>query len=295
MERRPQTIGLIGGTGRMGQLFQRLLTGDGYTVLTAGRRTELSYEQLTERSDVVIVSVPIDHTAGTIRRIAPRLRPGQLLSDFTSVKAEPVRVMLETPAFVIGCHPVFGPVPDPAGQNVVLCPARPGPFLDWYRELFESHGMHVELMEAEAHDRAMGLVQGLLHFVNVTFARSLQSSGASAADLLRVSSPVYRLFFATLGRILSGDPALYGAIQVRNPWTRKIVREFLRDGQELLGTIERNDEQTFQKLFDQAAAFLGDARGEARAESEWLIEHPRPRPAPPGKTATGAAPAPGKS
>jgi prephenate dehydrogenase len=174
-------------------------------------------------------------------------------------------------------------VPDPAGQNVVLCPARPGPFLDWYRGLFESHGMHVELMDAEAHDRAMGLVQGLLHFVNVTFARSLQSSGASASDFLRVSSPVYRLFFATLGRILSGDPALYGAIQVQNPWTRKIVREFLRDGQELLGTIERDDEQTFQKLFDQAAAFLGDARGAARAESERLIEHSRARP-PPGKT-----------
>jgi prephenate dehydrogenase len=208
--------------------------------------------------------------------------------------------MLETPAFVIGCHPIFGPVPDPAGQNVVLCPARPGPFLDWYRELFTSHGMHVEVMEAEAHDRAMGLVQGLLHFVNVTFARSLQSSGASANDLLRVSSPVYRLFFATLGRILSGDPALYSAIQVRNPWTRTTVRDFLRDGQELLGAIERNDEPAFQRVFDEAAAFLGESRGEARAESEWIIEHPRPRStaspqSAPAKNAAGTTAARGKT
>ena len=295
MEPRPRIIGFIGGTGRMGQLFLRLLSADGYTVLTAGRSTALSYEQLVDRSDVVIVTVPIDNTAETIRRIAPRLRPGQLLSDFTSVKAEPVRLMLQSPAFVIGCHPVFGPVPDPAGQNVVLCPARPGPYLDWYRGLFESHGMHVELMEAEAHDRAMGLVQGLLHFVNVAFARALQSSGAPVDELLRVSSPVYRLFFATLGRILSGDPALYGAIQVRNPWSRKTVREFLRHGQDLLNAIEHDDEKAFQALFDQAATYLGEARREARAESEWIIDHPRPRPEAPAKPAPGAPPAPDKS
>jgi prephenate dehydrogenase len=296
---RPQTIGFIGGTGRMGRLFERLLRGDGYQVLVAGRRTPLSYEELAERSDVVIVTVPIQHTAESLRRIGPRLRPEQLLSDFTSVKAEPVRLMLETPACVIGCHPVFGPLPDPAGQNVVLCPARPGPFLDWYRGWFEAHGMRVTIMDADAHDRAMGLVQGLLHFVNVTFAQSMRASGHSVDELLGVSSPIFRLFFATLGRILSGDPELYGAIQVRNAWSRQFVKDFLKRGQDLLAAVEREDEGTFHKLFDEAAAYLGEARQEARDESAWLIEHPRPRAEPAGKgpaaAHSGAPAGPGKS
>jgi prephenate dehydrogenase len=206
------------------------------------------------------------------------------LSDFTSVKEEPVRVMLETRACVIGCHPVFGPMVDPRGQNVVLCPARPGPFLDWYRAWFESHGMHVEEMEASAHDRAMGMIQGLAHFVNIAFARTLRSSGSSADDLLKVSSPVYRIFFATLSRILSGDPGLYGAIQTLNPWSRQAVKAFLKNGGEILAAIERGDQEAFVEMFQEAARYLGEAGQEARAESDRMIGHPRRSSSPPGKS-----------
>ena len=42
--------------------------------------------------------------------MGPRLRPDALLMDVTSVKSEPMQVMLEsTRASVVGTHPMFGP------------------------------------------------------------------------------------------------------------------------------------------------------------------------------------------
>ena len=159
----------------MGRLFQGLFEGDGYRVSIAGRRTELTYEQLATEADVVIVTVPIERTAEIVARIAPVLRPEQLLSDFTSIKAEPVRAMLATPACVIGCHPVFGPVPDVAGQNVVLCPARPGPYLEWYRDWFRSHLMHVEIMDPDSHDASIFFFLFLSPFFIISFSHTLFS------------------------------------------------------------------------------------------------------------------------
>ncbi|MBI3992191.1 MAG: prephenate dehydrogenase/arogenate dehydrogenase family protein [Candidatus Lambdaproteobacteria bacterium] len=271
---RPPTrsIGLIGGTGGMGRMFRRLFEADGYRVEGMGRAPLDAYERLVRASDVLIISVPIQQTVPLIRSIAPFLRPGQLLSDFTSIKAEPVAAMLETEADVIGCHPIFAPMADVAGQNVVLCPARPGRWLPWYRTLYASHGLRVAEMTPQAHDQAMGFIQGLTHFLNIAFASTLRSAGGDLQQLLQVCSPVYRIFFAMLCRILSGDAQLYGQIQITNPDSGPLVREFLANGQRLLDMIEARDLEAFYRAFQEAAAYLGDYRDVARAESNYLIE-----------------------
>ena len=269
---RPSTIGLIGGSGVMGRMFGRLFESDGYRVLVAGRSTDLTYEDLAAAADVVIVTVPIRNTVALLQRIGPHLRPGQLLSDFTSIKQEPVEAMLATPADVIGCHPVFGPMADPAGQNVVLCPVRPGEHLPWFRGWFESHGMNVLTMTPQAHDESMAYVQGLTHFLNIMFARTLQTRSADLDSLLQVCSPVYRLFFAVLCRILSGDAELYGQIQITNRENLPVVREFLDNGFDFLRRVNERDWGGITRLFEEAADFLGDYKTRARTESDFLIE-----------------------
>ncbi len=268
----PSSIGLIGGTGPMGQMFRRLFEAGGYRVLVAGRSTRLTYEQLVADSDVVIVTVPIKETVSMIERIGPHLRPEQLLSDFTSIKKEPVEAMLATAAQVIGCHPVFGPMPDPEGQNVVLCPSRPGPFLAWYRDFFQRNGMRVLEMTPQSHDESMAVVQGLTHFINIVFARTLQTRSFNLDDLLQVCSPVYRMFFAVLCRILSGDSNLYTQIQISNRENIPVVREFLDNGWDFLRRIQERDWEGVDMQFGEAAEFLGDFKQMAREESDFLIE-----------------------
>jgi len=114
---RPRSIGLIGGEGRMGGMFRRLFEADGYAVRVAGPCADPGYGGLVAAVDVVIVTVPIAETLAVIRRIAPLLQPTQLLSDFTSIKREPVAAMLAAPASVIGCHPMFAPLTAPRWKS----------------------------------------------------------------------------------------------------------------------------------------------------------------------------------
>lgn len=268
----PKTVGLIGGTGRMGTVFSRLFSASGCTVHVAGPSDDPNYGGLVAGSDLVVITVPIAETLSVIRRVAPLLRPDQLLCDFTSIKREPVTAMLASPAWVIGLHPLFGPMPNVAGQNVVVCPARPGPCRPWIDSFLSEHGMNPVEMTPQGHDEAMAFIQGLTHFLNITFARTLQTRRADLEALLRVCSPVYQVFFAVLSRILSGDARLYGQIQLLNRENVPVLREFLNNGQALLGTVESGDWDGFYKTFEDAADYLGEFKIVARDESNFLID-----------------------
>ncbi len=268
----PGTIALIGGEGQMGSKFVRLFEQDGLRVLVSGPSDDPGYGGIVEAADVVVVTVPITETVGVIERIAPHMRPEQLLSDFTSIKGEPAAAMLASPARVIACHPIFGPHTNPHGQNVVLCPERPGDFLEWYAGFFRRHGMIVVEMKPAAHDEAMAFIQGLTHFINIAFARTLQTRGADLPDILKVCSPVYQVLFAMLCRILSGDSHLYGQIQISNRENIPVLEDFLANGKDLLEHVQDKSWEDMYRIFEEAADYLGDYKDVARQESEFLIE-----------------------
>ena len=69
---------------------------------------EINYSE----SDIVIVSVPINVTEETIAEIAPKMKAGSLLMDFTSIKVKPVEAMRKfapSDVEILGTHPMFGP------------------------------------------------------------------------------------------------------------------------------------------------------------------------------------------
>jgi prephenate dehydrogenase len=271
----PTTIGLIGGAGRMGRMFQSMFEASGYRVLIADLDTEITAERLVDEAEVVIFAVPVRETVPLIRKLASRFRPGQLLSDLTSIKVEPVAAMLESEASVIGCHPVFGPLPSADGQNLAMCPARPGAYLPWYREFFQSHGMQVVELSPEEHDESMAFIQGLTHFINIIFAETLRTRGADVERLLQLCSPVYRVSFAMLSRILSGDPELYGQIQITNRANIPVIRDFQQNGASLLKLVEGEDWEGVYRYINQAADNLGAYKLKARSESDFLIDQMR--------------------
>ena len=108
----------------MGGWFHKFFSTAGYTVLISGRRTSLTYAQCIAQSDVVIINVPIRNTVEVIRAVGSAFRPGQLITDNTSIKTQPVAAMLEAvpPGVeVLGMHTVFGPAvrqPAPAERHL---------------------------------------------------------------------------------------------------------------------------------------------------------------------------------
>ena len=154
-------------------------------------------------------------------------------------------------------------------------PARPGPCLPWLQDTVRRLGMTPVVMTPEGHDEAMAIIQGLTHFLNIVFARTLQTRHADVEALLRVCSPVYQVLFAMLSRILSGDPQLYGQIQILNRENIPVVREFLKNGAELLDMAEGRRYPDFYRIFSEAGAYLGPFKDVARQESDFLIDRMR--------------------
>ncbi len=217
-------IGVIGGTGGMGQWFVRLLEEEGYAVHVRGKGTGMGIEKMAGTCVVIAVAVPIGVTVPVIREVGPLLKEDSLFMDLTSLKKEPVEAMLRfSGAEVVGCHPLFGPgVTSLNGQNVVLCPARGSRWLPWLRDLFRSRGGRVVETTPERHDRAMAVVQGLTHLTTVLMGEVFRESGLSREDLDLVSTPVFRTKLAMIEKVAS-SPRLYGEMLTMNPYMADVV------------------------------------------------------------------------
>lgn len=266
-------IGIIGGRGGMGMFFSRVFADVGHEVLVSGRTTPLSNADLARSCQVVIVSVPIQSTVQVIREIAPLLSKDQLLCDFTSLKAAPVAAMLKTKAEVLGLHPMFGPsVASLKNQTIVACPARVDTErADEILDIFRRAGATVTVMDPTEHDRLVAVVQGLMHFSTLALAGTMRRLSVNLPALLSVTSPVYRIEMAVIGRILGQDPGLYGPILRENPAVQEVLDAFEDAAAELRGAVDADDDGTFARLFRKDADYFADYIPDATEDSEALI------------------------
>ena len=244
------SIGIIGGTGGIGQWFARFFAGEGYQVYASGRKTGLSLQQMTRICSVVIVAVPIGDTVDVIEKVGPLVTREALLMDLTSLKQAPVEAMLRSSASeVIGMHPLFGPdVPSLADQNVILCPARTERWLPWITGLLEDRGARVTMAEPEKHDEMMSLVQVLNHLNSLALGLALRESGASPEELDRFSTPIFRTKRAILERIFSKNPRLYAELIACNPNAHRILALYSRGLTEISDLVEKNDTEGLIQL-----------------------------------------------
>ncbi len=218
-------IAIIGGTGGIGGWFASFFRGEGFTVHCVGRTAGMPIPKLAERCRVVIVAVPIAATPDVIRTVGPHLPADALLMDLTSLKEEPVRVMIEsTAAEVVGCHPLFGPdCPSLAGQNIVLCPGRGEWWLNRMEGLFAKGGARVTVTTPAEHDRMMALVQGLTHLETILMGLTLRDSGVEPSALDAFSTPVFRTKQAIVEKVFGLRPEMYAAILAGNPAMPQIL------------------------------------------------------------------------
>jgi prephenate dehydrogenase len=218
-------VGIIGGTNGMGRWFAALLKKEGSTVHVCGRRTKLQINDLARLCNVIVVAVPISATAGIIKQVGPLLSKDTLLMDLTSLKYEPVKLMLDNSnAEVIGCHPLFGPqLKDVSGQNVILCPARGKKWLLWLRGVFKKNKLAVLEVPPEKHDKMMAIVQALNHFNTITLGLALAETNISLAEINKFSTPIFRTKLDIIRKVFVESPDMYVDIITGNPQTVKML------------------------------------------------------------------------
>jgi len=217
-------IGIIGGTGGIGKWFAEYFRAEGFAVHVTGRTSGMSLPELARTCRAIFVSVPIGSTVDVIRRIGPLVKGDSLLADFTSLKAEPVRAMVEySAAEVVGVHPLFGPnVAALSGENIILCPARGEKWAKWLTQIFEKGGARVTETTPEVHDRKMAAVQALPHLSTMAMGIVLNGLGEDVGEIERFSTPIFRERLRMIEKVF-GHPNLYAEIIRHNPFSQQVL------------------------------------------------------------------------
>ncbi len=270
----PRTVAVIGGRGQMGRCMSTMFADLGHVDMIADVDTTLTVDEAATVADVVVVSVPIDVTVDVIRRIGPLVRPDALLMDVTSIKAAPLNAMMEySRGSVVGTHPLFGPsVHSLQGQRVVLCRGRGDVWFDWVKQMLGARGLVMIEAAADEHDRAMSIVQVLVHFATEVMGHTLTSLGVDLRETLKFTSPVYLMELLMTARHFAQSPALYGAIEMSNPSTPSVVDGFVEAAKRLQAVVVEKDRDSFERLFADVGAFFGSFREEALEQSSFLVD-----------------------
>ncbi|MCH8558330.1 MAG: bifunctional chorismate mutase/prephenate dehydrogenase [Balneolia bacterium] len=269
----PKTWLVVGGEGGMGRLYAGLARKSGHLVRTLDKNDWNRAEELVKGADVIILSVPINRTHQVIEELSPLLSEEQILCDFTSLKAPYVEAMKRAhKGPVIGLHPMHGPdMRQVSRQLMVVCEGRDPDAGSWLIEQFELWGMRIKHADAELHDRAMHLVQGLRHFVALLHASFMNRHDLKPEDMLDFSSPIYRAELMMTGRIFAQDASLYADIVFSDEERITLLKDFLEHHGQLSEMVKSGDKQAFIKEFETATDFFGDFADQALKESGYLI------------------------
>jgi len=266
-------IGIIGGKGRMGRLFKDFFKDRGIRVHVSDIGTSLSNIELVEKSDIIMVSVPIDVTEKVIKEILPYIPKHKALMDFTSVKTMPVKAMMKGRCEVLGMHPMFGDSNPISGQTVILCPTRKsGKWANWISEFLKDNGAIIQIMTAKEHDKLMSTAQGLIHFADISFANALRMTKTPMDQLLKFTSKASELKVQLAARLISQDPGLYGNIQMGNPNTVKAIKQYKKSVDELLKVVKKKDLSKFKQIFNKNKDYYGKYTHDAYKDSSYLID-----------------------
>ncbi|MFQ3307898.1 MAG: prephenate dehydrogenase [Candidatus Nanohaloarchaea archaeon] len=255
-----QKIAIVGGTGQFGQHLGERMEDDNKLFISGKNRSqakEVAEErgwshgesvEIVEGADVVIVAVPIAVTEDVIHEVGPHVSEDALFADITSVKQMPVEAMKQYSDEVLGMHPMYAPSNSIKGQKVVMCPEE-GKRWTVMEEFWEQHGADLHFTEPQTHDKAMSLVQGLMHFSELVVADVIRKSELSGDDMEEFSSPVYQLITDLTARTLNQKPGLYGSIQAKNPENDVVRENFIESAEDIREVV--GDEEAFAEKFDE--------------------------------------------
>ncbi|KJY72414.1 bifunctional chorismate mutase/prephenate dehydrogenase [Vibrio nigripulchritudo] len=264
---------IVGGHGQLGGLFGRMFRLSGYNVKVLGSQDWERADEILDGAGLVVVTVPIHLTESVIAKLG-NLPENCILCDLTSIKAKPLAAMMEThQGPVVGLHPMFGPdVPSLAKQVVVFCDGRGEDSYHWLLKQIEIWGASLCKCEAQEHDHGMTLIQALRHFTSFAYGLHLSGENPNIDNLLQLSSPIYRLELAMVGRLFAQDPNLYADIILSSEDNIEMIKRFHQSFGSALEMLEKADKTAFVESFEKVGDWFGDYSQQFMEESQKLLK-----------------------
>ncbi|WP_233237723.1 prephenate dehydrogenase/arogenate dehydrogenase family protein [Bordetella sp. LUAb4] len=267
-------VGLIGGSyaaalRRAGHVGRVLGVGRNAQSLTRAYELGLIDDTATAaeaaaQADVIMLAAPVGAMAKVLAEMRPHLKPGVVITDAGSTKAEVVQAARAALGDRIACfvpgHPIAGGErvgPDAAdgelyaGRNVILTPLAENAPADVarVRASWEACGAHVREMDVQAHDRVLGSVSHMPHFLASVYVAQVARS-ADAAERLALAGSGFRDFT----RIAAGSTEMWRDIFLSNREAMltelAALRAVLDDAEHAL---EQRDGAALEVLLEEAA------------------------------------------
>ena len=266
---------VIGGKGGMGRWIARFLRGQGHRVTICDPDPEESdFSEVADLSaaapeaDLIVIAVPMSVCPEVLENLA-QLGVKGVVAEMCSLKGHllpSIERLREDGLRLVSFHPLFGPdVRMLSGRTIVFCNEASQKDLEVVRGLFGDTSARLVDMSSAEHDRRMGLVLGLTHLANLTFARALSHSSIDSTDLSEVAGVTFTKQLGTTREVTAENPGLYFEIQTLNkltPETGKWLRQAL---EEWLVAVETNDERGFTTLMRDCHAYLNEANTDGMA------------------------------
>ena len=277
---RPPVVGIVGHAGAYGRWLARFFEqrmGLRVRGSDIADPTSPTPAELARQVDVLVFSVPIRRTVAVIESCIAHAdgdEAGALWLDLTSIKQAPVAAMLRSRAEVAGLHPMSAPpkLETLEGRTMAVCRARVARWGPWLDALLAALRADCVEIAPAAHDRAMALVQGLVHASHLVQADVLRDCAEAAGGmqtLHALRTVGHELDLTVTGRILAGNPAIYEDIQFCNPDVLPVLARLAEATASLRDQVAAGDESARagmrQRFLASPAAWFGASALAARS------------------------------
>src|SRR5699024_12128307 len=127
-------------------------------------------------------------------------------------------------------------------------------------------------IDAKTHDRHMAFVQALRHFTTFRYGAYLRQEQVNLAELLKLSSPMYRLELMIVGRLFAQDPQLYADIIMSSAENIALIKRYQQGLQQMVNLLEKGDKAAFIDEFKAVSDWAGDFALQFLTESQRLLK-----------------------
>lgn len=232
----------------------------------------VSAAEAAQRADLVMLATPVGSLGGLLAQMRAHLKPGIVLTDAGSTKAEVARAARQALGQNIGCfvpgHPIAGGErtgPDAADadlyrdRNVVLCPLSENApqAVDLVRQAWRDCGARLIEMDADLHDLMLASVSHIPHFLSAAYMAQVAGE-PDAEQRLSLAGSGFRDFT----RIAAGSPEMWRDIFLSN---RPAMQAELRAVRAVLDQAER------ALAAGDGAALLALLQRASRARRDWRL------------------------
>ncbi len=242
----------------MGEWFAAFLKKNGYEVIISDKNKPAAKSLARKKgfrfledqtravrlAQLVILATPTQVTARLLEQIGPRLSPGTLLVEISSVK-EPVRRTIQKlqrqGVAVLSIHPMFGPGAKTLTNKTVITVTIPqrNILARMLLSLLKKRRARIVRSNFDEHDKLASVLLALPHFLNIAMVNTLRSMGANPNRLREIAGTTFNLHFLVAQAIYQEDLSNEASILMDSEHTLNLLRKFAHQSTATLKLIEK--------------------------------------------------------